>query len=132
LANGQVATMIGLGVDIVDVQRFRDALARTPNLRARVFTDAEIESLTRRSPDADITASLAARFAVREAAMKALGVGLGAFDLRDVSVRNEKTGAPELVVVGRAAQLAAQRGVKGWRVSLSHTSDTAVAVVASI
>jgi len=75
---------------------------------------------------------LAARFAVREAAMKALGVGLGAFDLRDVSVRNEKTGAPELVVVGRAAQLAAQRGVKGWRVSLSHTSDTAVAVVASI
>lgn len=124
--------MIGLGVDIVDVQRFRDALARTPKLRARVFTDPELESLTRRGPDADIAPSLAARFAVREAAMKALGVGLGAFDLRDVSIRNEKSGAPELVVVGRAAELAALRGVKSWRVSLSHTRDTAVAIVAGI
>jgi len=63
--------------------------------------------------------------------MKALGVGLGAFDLQDVSIRNRSTGAPELIVTGRAADLAREQGVTGWHVSLSHTHDTAVAVVAS-
>ncbi|NBY44479.1 MAG: holo-ACP synthase [Acidimicrobiia bacterium] len=120
--------MIGLGIDAVNVQRFREALNRTPNLRSRIFTDAELASLTSR---ADSAPSLAVRFAAREATMKALGVGLGAFDLHDVSIRNSASGSPELVVTGRAAALAQSRGVKSWLVSLSHTDDTAIAVVAS-
>ena len=120
--------MIGLGIDAVNVHRFREALNRTPNLRTRIFTDAELASLTSR---ADSAPSLAVRFAAREATMKALGVGLGAFDLHDVSIRNSETGAPELIVTGRALELAQAQGVQSWLVSLSHTDDMAVAVVAS-
>ncbi|MFZ9731048.1 MAG: holo-ACP synthase, partial [Ilumatobacteraceae bacterium] len=68
---------------------------------------------------------------VREATMKALGVGLGAFDFQDVSVANSPEGRPALQVSGRAAELARQRGVAAWHVSISHTDNLAVAVVAA-
>jgi holo-[acyl-carrier protein] synthase len=61
--------------------------------------------------------------------MKALGVGLGAFDFRDVSVQSNPDGRPTLLVGGRAAELARARGVTRWHVSLTHTDDLAVAVV---
>jgi holo-[acyl-carrier protein] synthase len=122
------AIMIGLGVDAVDIERFRDVLSRTPSLKTRVFTSAELELAGARK---DATAALAARFAVREATMKALGVGLGAFDFHDVSVRKAASGAPELIVSGRAQELAEQLGITQWRVSLSHTHIVAVAVVAA-
>jgi holo-[acyl-carrier protein] synthase len=122
------AIMIGLGVDAVDIERFRDVLSRTPSLKTRVFTSAELELAGTRK---DATAALAARFAVREATMKALGVGLGAFDFHDVSVRKAASGAPELIVSGRAQELAEQLGITQWRVSLSHTYIVAVAVVAA-
>jgi holo-[acyl-carrier protein] synthase len=117
----------GLGVDAVDVARFRSALERTPSMRQRLFTDEEITLAAERGNDA---ATLAARFAVREATMKALGVG--AFDFHDVSVRKAQSGAPELVVSGRAAALAEDRGVSGWHLSLSHTELVAIAVVAAL
>ncbi|MDP4692866.1 MAG: holo-ACP synthase [Ilumatobacteraceae bacterium] len=122
------AIMIGLGVDAVDIERFRDVLSRTPSLKTRVFTSAELELAGTRK---DATGALAARFAVREATMKALGVGLGAFDFHDVSVRKAASGAPELIVSGRAQELAEQLGITQWRVSLSHTYIVAVAVVAA-
>jgi holo-[acyl-carrier protein] synthase len=120
--------MIGLGVDAVDIERFREVLSRTPSLKTRLFTSAELELADTRK---DATASLAARFAVREATMKALGVGLGAFDFHDVSVRKAASGAPELIVSGRAQELAQQQGITQWWVSLSHTHIVAVAVVAA-
>lgn len=120
--------MIGIGIDAVSVQRFQNALNRTPSLRTRVFTEQELDSLKNR---ADSAKSLAVRFAAREATMKALGVGLGAFDLHDVSIRTRANGAPELVVTGRAAEIARAQGVNTWHVSLSHTQDMAIAVVAS-
>ena len=121
--------MKGLGVDAVDVARFRSALDRTPTMRRRLFTDEEISLADERGNDA---ATLAARFAVREATMKALGVGLGAFDFHDVWVHRSPSGAPELMVSGRAARLAADRGVNGWHLSLSHTDSVAIAVVAAL
>jgi len=120
--------MIGLGIDAVDIQRFQRAMARSPRLAQRVFTDAERDMAARR---ADAAAALAVRFAVREATMKALGVGLGAFDFHDVSLDNAVDGRPSLRVSGRAAELARQRGVTAWHVSLSHTDRLAVAVVAA-
>jgi holo-[acyl-carrier protein] synthase len=119
----------GIGVDAVDVGRFRAAHDRTPSIRMRLFTDEEIALAAERGNDA---ATLAARFAVREATMKALGVGLGAFDFHDVWVRRSASGAPELMVSGRAAQLATDRGVNGWHLSLSHTDSVAIAVVAAL
>jgi holo-[acyl-carrier protein] synthase len=65
--------------------------------------------------------------------MKALGVGLGALDFRDVEVvRDDDSGAPSLRVSGRAAELAAERGVAGWRISLTHTALLAEAVVVAL
>lgn len=120
--------MIGLGIDAVDVGRFRRAVERSPRLLDRVFVDAERAALEGRS---DWIPALAARFAAREAAMKALGTGLGGIDLRDVWVERSGSGQPVLHVVGRAAELAARRGITRWLVSLSHTRDLAVAVVSA-
>ena len=120
--------MIGLGIDAVDIGRFARVLERSPNLAGRVFTDDERALAARR---VDSAAVLAARFAVREATMKALGVGLGAFDFHDVSVTNSPEGRPALQVSGRAADIARQRGVAKWHVSISHTDNLAVAVVAA-
>ncbi|CAB4569311.1 MAG: holo-ACP synthase [Actinobacteria bacterium] len=121
--------MQGIGIDAVDIQRFRELLIRRPHLRTRLFTEQELTSLSGRVDDAG---SLAARFAVREATMKALGVGLGAFDFHDVSVHSADSGAPELVVTGRALELATNRGVDGWHVSITHTDSVAMAVVAAL
>jgi holo-[acyl-carrier protein] synthase len=71
-----VCIVIGLGIDAVDIARFRSAMLRSPRLAERVFTASERAVASSR---ADASAVLAARFAVREATMKALGVGLGAF-----------------------------------------------------
>jgi holo-[acyl-carrier protein] synthase len=118
--------VIGVGVDTVEVARFRDVLARTPGVAERLFTAGERAYGARfRDP----TARLAARFAAKEAAMKALGVGLGAFGFHDVEVVNAESGAPSLVVSGAAAELAAERGVTSWLVSLSHSALVAEAVV---
>ena len=116
----------GIGVDAVDIERFRTALAHTPSMRQRLFTAEELEYV---APKADATHSLAARFAAREAVMKAMGVGLGAFSFHDVWVTRAASGEPSLCVTGRAAQLAAERGVTTWHLSLTHTDLVAIAYV---
>ena len=118
--------VIGIGVDAVDVDRFRRALARTPSMRTRLFTPQELADVAAR---ADPTQSLAARFAAREAVMKAMGLGLGAFGFHDAWVRRASSGAPSLVIVGRAAELAAERGITEWLLSITHTELVAVAHV---
>ena len=120
--------MIGIGIDAVDIARMREVMTRTPGFASRVFTADEMASLADRS---DPAPSLAARFAAREATMKALGVGLGAFDLHDVSVDRTESGAPQLIVRGRAERLATERGVSKWFVSLTHTDGVAMAMVAA-
>jgi holo-[acyl-carrier protein] synthase len=121
--------MIGLGIDAVDVARFRAVLARRPAIAGRLFTTGEREYARRL---ADPAPSLAARFAAKEAAMKALGVGLGAIGWHDVEVVRLESGAPSLVVSGVAAALASRLGVGNWRVSLTHTAAFAEAVVAAL
>ena len=121
--------MIGVGIDAVEVPRFRKVAARTPGIIDRLFTDAERAYCERRK---DPTERFAARFAAKEAVMKALGVGLGDIDFHDVEVVRHDTGAPSLEVRGRAMQLARDRGVTNWLVSLSHTEATAMAVVIAV
>lgn len=120
--------MIGIGVDVVDVERFRRSLARTPSMRERLFTAGELAYV---APKADPVPSLAARFAAREAVMKALGLGLGAFGFHEAWVEVEPSGAPRLVLVGRARELAVDRGVTRWLLSISHDGPVAVAMVAA-
>ena len=118
--------IIGIGVDAVDVRRFAAVLERTPRTRQRLFTAEELAEV---ATGGDVDASLAARFAAREAAMKALGVGLGAFDFHELSIHRLESGRPQIVQTGRAAELAASQGVDRWFVSLTHTDDMAIAYV---
>src|SRR5918995_4414698 len=118
--------MIGIGVDVVEIERFRVSLARTPSMRERLFTAAELDYV---APKADPVPSLAARFAAREAVMKSLGLGLGAFGFHEAWVEVVESGAPRLRITGRAWELAVDRGVVRWHLSLSHDSPVAVAVV---
>jgi holo-[acyl-carrier protein] synthase len=104
-------------------------MARRSGFAARVFTPGELAyagTLRRPAP------SLAARFAAKEASMKCLSVGLGAFSWHDVAVVRDPSGAPSLEVQGAAAALAGSLGVRAWRVSLTHTDTVATAVVAAI
>lgn len=117
---------MGIGVDAVDIGRFRLMLGRTPTTRQRLFT---VEELAYADAQSDPVPSLAARFATREAVMKALGVGLGAFDFHDIWVRRQESGQPEIVQTGRAAILAERCGVRHWLVSLTHTEQVAIAYV---
>ena len=118
--------MIGIGVDVVEIERFRRSLARTPSMRERLFTPIELAYV---APQADPVPSLAARFAAREAVMKSLGLGLGAFGFHDVWVERAESGAPSLAFAGRAAELAAEAGVQRWHLSLTHSELVAVAYV---
>jgi len=120
--------MIGLGTDVVDLDRFRLAVTRSPGLVDRLFTSGERDiAAARRDP----VPALAARFAAKEAVMKVLGVGLGAIDWHDVEVERERSGRPRLVVTGRASALADAAGVTRWHLSLSHSDLVAVAVAAA-
>lgn len=121
--------LVGIGIDSVDVARMASVIARRPAIRTKVWTDAE-RAYTDRLRDP--VPSLAARFAAKEAVMKALGVGLGAFDFHDVEVVRCAGGRPELAVGGRAAELARRAGVGGWAMSITHTSTVASAVVAAL
>ena len=121
--------MKGLGIDAVEVDRFRHVLHRTPGVARRLFTDGERAYGARYS---DPAPRLAARFAAKEAVMKSLGVGLGAFSFHDVEVVRAPSGAPSVRLSGRAAALAANLGVTGFRLSITHTDRTAEAVVAAL
>lgn len=121
--------MIGLGIDAVDIARFRTVLARRPGMAERLFTAGERAYA---AGQADPAPSLAARFAAKEAVMKALGVGIGAFRFTDVEVVRLASGQPALRVQGVAADLASRQGVGKWFVSLTHTSSLAEAVVAAM
>ncbi len=125
------AAIVGVGVDAVDVERFRRVLDRRPRFAARCFTETEQSDCT---GSADPVQSLAARFAAKEAVMKALGSGIGAFALTDVEVRrtpgrDATRHAPHLVLHGTAAKLADARGAGRFHVSLTHTDDVAIAFV---
>jgi holo-[acyl-carrier protein] synthase len=111
--------IVGIGVDMVDVARFRQSLERTPGLRDRLFTDAERDLPVQ---------SLAARFAAKEALAKALGAP-GGLGWHDAEVVRDDTGRPMLVVRDTVAAAAAAAGVATWHLSLSHDRGTAVAMV---
>ena len=119
----------GIGIDAVEVDRFRRVINRTPGVARRLFTEGEQAAGARRRDPAQ---RLAARFAAKEAVMKALGVGLGAFQFHDVEVVNAPSGKPSLVLRGKAAQLADAQGVLGWQLSLTHTDRTAHAVAVAL
>ena len=115
----------GIGVDMLEIARMEGVLARRPNFARRVFTDEERAYCDRSARPAE---HYAARFAAREAVLKALGTGFSdGIGLRDVSVARDDAGRPRAVLTGRAAEVARELGVREIALSISHTHDVAVA-----
>jgi holo-[acyl-carrier protein] synthase len=122
--------IVGVGTDLVEVARFRLAMERRGDrLVRRLFSDDERAYAARQK---DPAKSLSARFGAKEAVMKAMGVGLWRFKLRDVEVVRAKSGAPSVALHGRAADMAAERGIVAWELSLTHTETIALAVAIAI
>lgn len=121
--------LLGLGTDLVDIDRMRDVLARRKGFVDRVFHPAEQAYADRQN---DPTQRYAARFAAKEAVMKAMGVGLGAVAMADIEVTKEPSGAPGIRLHGTALALAERQGVTAWQISLSHTRTAASAVVVAL
>ena len=121
---------VGLGVDIVSIERMRKILNRTPSFSRRVFSEAE-----RAYCDAKAQPEVhyATRFAAKEAVVKALGTGFSeGIGVRDIEVRRTTKGRPYVVLTGRARQVARDQGVNEIPISLSFTHTDAVACAMAI
>ena len=110
--------IVGVGIDVVDVERFMATITRTPRLREKLFTPEE-----RDLPDA----SLAARFAAKEAIAKALGAP-GGMRWHDATVRRGVGGAPVVELRGTVLARAEELGVRRWHLSISHDAGIASAM----
>lgn len=120
--------ILSIGIDIVEVYRIRQTIARTPRFLERVYTDAEREYC--HAKGAAAAQSYAARFAAKEAFLKALKTGWrGKITWQDIEVVSDADGVPTLNVTGEARRIMDERGADRVHLSISHTTDHAVAQV---
>lgn len=118
--------IVGIGCDIIEIERIARAIKRESFIQ-RVFTAKEAAYCQSRGQQA--AASFAARFAAKEAVLKALGTGLREGSLQEIAVANDALGKPLVQLRGYFAALSRQLGVKNIQISLSHSRDFAVAYV---
>jgi holo-[acyl-carrier protein] synthase len=120
--------IVAIGIDLIEIARIEEVFARRgERFRNRVFTEAEIEYCERR---ASKIASYAARFAAKEAVMKALGTGWAeAVAWRDIEVVRGESGAPTIQLYGRALEYFRELGARRAHLSLTHSRDFAMAQV---
>ena len=112
------------GVDLLEIARLKEAVERHgERFLARIYTQAEREVCGGNA------ASLAARFAAKEAVSKALGSGLGPVAWTEIEILRADSGAPLLFLHGKARALADELGLNEWAISLSHTRENAIALV---
>lgn len=118
------------GVDLVGVAKFKEIFQRNKDFISDIFTEAEREyCLSKKDP----YTHFAGRFAAKEACIKALGIGLSGAGIdhtfQDIEVTSHSSGKPLISVNGWAAKVAAKKGINQLTVSISHSSDYAVATV---
>lgn len=117
-------TVIASGIDIIEIDRIEQALDRWgARFLHRIYTDGEIAYCGGRAE------RLAGRFAAKEAASKALGVGIRNLSWRDLEVLPDFRGKPRLLLHGRARDIADRQGLTGFEVSITHSRRDAAAVV---
>jgi len=120
--------IISIGIDIIEVARIREVLARTPRFTERVFTEAERSYCDSRGVVA--AQHYAARFAAKEAMLKALQTGWrGGIAWRDVEVAAHESGAPYLILRGMVRELFEKSGATAAHLSMAHTTEHAIAQV---
>ena len=115
------------GIDLIEIERISSAIARHgERFLNRIYTAREIKDCSGR------TESLAARFAAKEATSKALNTGFGKIAWNDVEIQREESGAPKLVLYGKAKKIAEEKNLNLWSVSLSHSHEFAIAMVVGV
>jgi holo-[acyl-carrier protein] synthase len=120
--------IVSIGIDIIEVYRIRETLARTPRFAARVYTDSERAYCEAKGAAA--AQSYAARFAAKEAFLKALQTGWrGKITWHDIEVISGEAGVPSLKITGEALKILENTGANRIHLSLSHTTEHAVAQV---
>jgi holo-[acyl-carrier protein] synthase len=120
--------IISIGIDIIEVARVREVLLRTPRFGERVYTERERAYCESRGAVA--AQHYAARFAAKEAALKALGTGWsGGVAWQDIEISARDGGAPLLIFSGRVRELYEESGATAAHLSMSHTSEHAIAEV---
>ena len=122
--------LAGIGVDMLEIARMEKTLARRPSFATRIFTPEERAYCERTARPAQ---HYAARFAAREAVLKALGTGFSrGIGPLDVSVVRNEAGRPEAKLTGKALEIAREMGIREVAISLSYTHDVAVANAVAI
>ncbi|MCH3965868.1 MAG: holo-ACP synthase [Clostridium sp.] len=116
--------IIGIGTDIVKIDRIKSAVFRHPNFINRFFDEQEIEYFNSRNLAPE---SIAGRFAAKEAVSKALGTGFNGFGFKDISIARNTSGKPIVILRGEAKFLAEKYGNYKIHLSISHEFDNAVA-----
>jgi holo-[acyl-carrier protein] synthase len=120
--------IVSIGIDIIEVARIREVLQRTPRFCERVFTESERAYCESRG--AVSAQHYAARFAAKEAALKALKTGWrGGISWHDVEIQAEESGAPYIVFRGEALSIFGKSGANHTHLSIAHTSEHAIAEV---
>ncbi len=115
------------GIDLLEISRLREAAARYGGrFLGRIYTPAELALC------AGNNASLAARFAAKEAVAKALGTGFGQVGWKEIEILRMESGAPLLVLHGNARAVSDRLGLSDWSISLSHTREYAVAMAVAL
>lgn len=113
----------GIGTDIIEISRIRDAINRTSSFKRKVYTEKEIEYIEKKK---EPYASYAGRFAAKEAVSKALGTGVRGFSLSDVEILNDELGKPNVIFYNGLLNYAEDLKIQ---ISISHSREYAVSTV---
>lgn len=116
--------ILGVGVDIVEIRRIKEAISKHANFIDRMFSKNEIEYLKSRNLRPEFVAG---RFAAKEAVAKALGTGFSGFEFKDIEIDRTAAGKPLVVLKGKAKLMAQKYGNYKIHVSISHGIDNAIA-----
>lgn len=116
--------ILGVGTDIVEIRRIKNAIESNERFLEKIFTSTELEYLKSRNLRAEYVAG---RFAAKEAVAKALGTGFRGFDFKDIEIDRTTLGKPIVVLKGKAKLIAKKEGEYNIHLSISHGEDSAVA-----
>jgi holo-[acyl-carrier protein] synthase len=128
LPNESSLSIFGIGTDIIELERVEIILSKDNGFRETVFTQNEIDYCENK---ANKTQNYAARFAAKEAFLKAIGTGWpGKIQFNEIEIINDHNGKPEIILKGNAHEYAKEKGITRIYLSISHLKDIAHAIVA--
>lgn len=119
-----IVLIIGVGTDIVEIRRIKNAMEANSRFLEKIFTTTELEYLTSRNLRPEYVAG---RFAAKEAVAKALGTGFRGFDFKDIEIDRTTLGKPIVILKGKAKLIAKKEGLYNIHLSISHGEDSAIA-----